>query len=52
MSAQTVTYGRQRIDGVPVGDGITLGTDGPTAAIIDGIATPLISNGFVETLGI
>lgn len=44
MTSQAITFGRQLIDGVPVGDGITLDADGATAPIINEIDNPIISN--------
>lgn len=40
----SVTFGRTIVDGTPSGEGVTVDADGPTAAILSQITSPLISN--------
>lgn len=47
-SQTTVSFGRQLVDGDPIGDGITLTADGPTAAFLSDFSGPIISNPVTE----
>jgi mannose-6-phosphate isomerase-like protein (cupin superfamily) len=48
MDSETITFGRQLVDGEPVGDGIALDVDSPTAELLEELTGPIISNPVTE----
>lgn len=47
----TVTFGRQLIDGKPIGEGITLPVDSPVFDLLEQAVTPLLSNPVLDEYG-
>jgi len=52
VSAETVTFGRTLVDGVPVDEGLTLPVDSPTMALLASATGPLLSNPQLGEYGI